>query len=148
FPGAKYYAPDEVRSQADPKSIERVVDMLEKAEKPILVSGDGLFWSTAHQELTELAHLTQTPVYARRAAQGALPEDDPLAIRGAWKKPFTGRADLVIAIGFRFWSGEKFGQAPTWNDKAKYVQIDATATRIGMHVPADVALVGDPKLVL
>ena len=47
-------------------------------------------------------------------------------MQGAWKKPFTGRADLVIAIGFRFWSGEKFGQPPTWTDKATYVQVDAT----------------------
>ncbi len=69
-------------------------------------------------------------------------------MQGAWKKPFTGRADLVIAVGFRFWSGEKFGQPPTWTDKATYVQIDATPARIGWQVPAEVALVGDPKLVL
>ena len=54
----------------------------------------------------------------------------------------------MIAIGFRFWSGEKFGQPPTWTDKATYVQVDATPTRIGWQVPAEVAIVGDPKLVL
>ena len=75
-------------------------------------------------------------------------EDHPLAIRGPWKKPFTGRADAVLAIGFRFWSGEKFGEAPTWNEAARYIQADATPTRIGLHVPAEVALVGDAKLVL
>ena len=75
-------------------------------------------------------------------------EDHPLAVRGAWKKPFTGRADAVFAIGFRFWSGEKFGAAPTWNESARYIQADATPTRIGLHVPAEVALVGDAKLIL
>jgi len=60
----------------------------------------------------------------------------------------TGRADAVLAIGFRFWSGEKFGEAPTWNKSARYIQADATPTRIGLHVPADVAMVGDAKLVL
>src|SRR5262249_7309643 len=54
----------------------------------------------------------------------------------------------VLAVGFRYWSGEKFGQPPTWNHKAKYIQIDSVTTRIGGHVPADVPLVGDPKLVL
>ena len=54
----------------------------------------------------------------------------------------------MIAIGFRFWSGEKFGQPPTWTNQATYVQIDATPTRIGWQVPAEVAVVGDPKLVL
>ncbi len=147
-PGAKVYPPDELRSQGDPRAIERVADMLARSERPLLVGGDGVFWSGAAAELAELAELTQTPVYTRRAGHGALSEDHPLAVQGAWKKPFTGRADLVIAVGFRFWSGEKFGQPPTWTDKATYVQIDATPARIGWQVPAEVAIVGDPKLVL
>ncbi len=147
-PGAKVYPPDELRSQGDPRSIERVADMLAHSERPLLVGGDGVFWSGAAAEMAELAELTQTPVYTRRAGHGALSEEHPLAVQGAWKKPFTGRADLVIAVGFRFWSGEKFGQPPTWTDKATYVQIDATASRIGWQVPAEVAVVGDPKLVL
>src|SRR4029077_19491923 len=119
-----------------------------RSERPLLVGGDGVFWSKAGAELAELAELTRTPVYSRRAGHGALSEDNPLAIQGAWKKPFTGRADLVIAVGFRFWSGEKFGQPPTWTDKATYVQIDPTPTRVGWQVPAEVGIVGDPKLVL
>ena len=75
-------------------------------------------------------------------------EAHPLAIRGAWKKPFTGEADVVLAIGFKFWSGEKFGEPPTWSDKATYIQVDASAQRVGWHVPATVGIVGDPKLVL
>jgi acetolactate synthase-1/2/3 large subunit len=147
-PGAKVYEADQLRSQGDPRAIERVSDLLAHAERPLLVGGDGVFWSDAAQELAELAELTQTPTYTRRAGHGALSEDHPLAVQGAWKKPFTGRADLVIAIGFRFWSGEKFGQPPTWTDKATYVQIDATPARIGWQVPAEVPIVGDPKLVL
>jgi acetolactate synthase-1/2/3 large subunit len=147
-PGAKIYSPDELRSQGDPRAIERVADLLAKSERPLLVGGDGVFWSGAAADLAELAELTRTPVYTRRAAHGALSEENPLAVQGAWKKPFTGRADLVIAVGFRFWSGEKFGQPPTWTDKATYVQVDATPLRIGCQVPADVAVVGDPKLVL
>jgi acetolactate synthase I/II/III large subunit len=147
-PGAKVYDPDELRFQGDPRTIERIADLLAHSERPLLVGGDGVFWSGAAKELQELAELTRTPVYTRRAGHGAVSEDHPLAVQGAWKKPFTGRADLVIAIGFRFWSGEKFGQPPTWTDKATYVQIDASPARIGWQVPAAVAAVGDPKLVL
>ena len=111
-PGAKVYAPDDLRSQGDPRKIERTVELLLSAERPLIAGGDGIFWSDAAAELKELAELTHTPVYCRRAGQGAMDEADPLAIRGAWKKPFTGTADLVLAIGFRFWSGEKFGEAP------------------------------------
>jgi acetolactate synthase-1/2/3 large subunit len=148
FPGATVYDPDALRSQADPRSVERTVELWARAEKPLLVGGDGVFWSGAGEELGALAELTHTPVYCRRAGQGSLSEEHRLAVRGAWKKPFTGGADLVLAVGFRYWSGEKFGQPPTWNSKAKYVQIDPTPGRIGGHVPAEIAMVGDPKLVL
>ena len=147
-PGARVYPPDALRSAGDPAAIERALALLAAAERPLLVAGDGVFWADAASELHAFATHMQIPVYTRRAAQGAVPEDDPLAVRGAWKKPFTGRADVVCAVGFKFWSGEHFGQPPTWNPDATYVQIDAVPTRIGRHVAADVPVVGDPKLVL
>ena len=146
--GAKVYGPDELRSGADPSSIEQTIEILLAANRPLIAAGDGIFWSGAAAELREFVELTKIPVYARRTGQGAVAEDHPLAIRGPWKKPFTGRADAILAIGFRFWSGEKFGEAPTWSESARYIQADATATRIGLHVPAEVALVGDAKLIL
>jgi acetolactate synthase-1/2/3 large subunit len=146
--GAKVYAPAELRSGADQLSIGEAINILLAAERPLIAGGDGIFWSGAASELREFVELTKIPVYTRRAGQGALAEDHPLAIRGPWKKPFTGRADAVLAVGFRFWSGEKFGEAPTWSESARYIQADATPTRIGLHVPAEVALVGDAKLVL
>jgi acetolactate synthase-1/2/3 large subunit len=146
--GAKIYAPDELRSAADPAKVERILEMLQSAERPLIAAGDGIFWSDAAAELREFVELTGIPAYARRTGQGAVPEDHPLAVRGVWKKPFTGRADVVLAIGFRFWSGEKFGEPPTWSGNARYIQVDATPNRIGLHVPAELAVVGDAKLVL
>ena len=146
--GAHVYPPAALRSAGDPAAIERVLEAVARAERPLLVAGDGVFWSDAAAELRALATMLGIPVYTRRAAQGAVPEDDPLAVRGAWKKPFTGRADVIIAVGFRFWSGEHFGEPPTWNADATYVQIDAVPSRIGWHVPAQIPVVGDPKLVL
>ncbi|HSQ01062.1 MAG TPA: thiamine pyrophosphate-binding protein [Candidatus Dormibacteraeota bacterium] len=146
--GAAGWDPATLRAQADPAAIEQALDALLAAERPLIAAGDGVFWSDAAAELRELAELLQIPTYARRAAQGALPETHPLAVRGPWKKPFTARADVVLAVGFRFWSGEHFGQAPTWNESATIVQIDATTSRIGWQVPAAVALLGDPRLVL
>jgi acetolactate synthase-1/2/3 large subunit len=146
--GGRIYPPDELRSQGDPRAIERALELLVAAERPLIACGDGVFWSGASAELREFVELSQIPVYTRRAAQGAVPEDHPLAVRGSWKKPFTGRADVVLAVGFKFWSGEHFGAAPTWNEAATYIQVDPVPTRVGWHVPAQVAIVGDPKLVL
>lgn len=146
--GAEGWDPAALRAQADPDAVERALDLLIAAERPLIAAGDGVFWSDAAAELRELAELLQIPTYARRAAQGALPETHPLAVRGPWKKPFTARADAVLAVGFRFWSGEHFGQAPTWNESATLLQVDATPSRLGWQVPATVALLGDPRLVL
>src|SRR5271168_3601352 len=146
--GAREFTIDDVRSAGDPSKIDRALELLVAAERPLIAGGDGIFWSQAGPELREFAELTSIPVYARRAGQGAVSEEHPLAIRGAFKKPFTGRADVVLALGFRFWSGEHFGRPKTWSDKAKYIQVDPTPSRIGWQVPAEVPLVGDPKLVL
>src|SRR5438067_40406 len=43
--GAKVYAPDDLRSAADPAKIERVIELLESAERPLIAAGDGIFWS-------------------------------------------------------------------------------------------------------
>jgi len=146
--GARIYPPDALRSAGDPAAVERALEALARAERPLIVAGDGIFWSDAAAELRALAARLQIPVYTRRAAQGAVPEDDALAVRGAWKKPFTGRADVILAVGFKFWSGEHFGQPPTWNADATYIQVDATPSRVGWHVAAEIPIVGDPKLVL
>jgi acetolactate synthase I/II/III large subunit len=146
--GAVVYEPAALRAQADPAAVDQAVDLLAGAERPLLAAGDGVFWSDAGAELRRLAERLGIPTYCRRAAQGALPEDHPLAVRGAWKKPFSGRADVVLAVGFKFWSGEHFGTAPTWNEAATYIQADAVPANIGWQVPAQVALLGDPKLVL
>lgn len=146
--GARGFTADDVRSAGDPGRVDRALELLHAAERPLIAGGDGLFWSQAASELKEFVELTGIPVYTRRAGQGAVPEDHPLAVRGAFKKPFTGRADVVLALGFRFWSGEHFGQPPTWTDEASYIQVDPTATRIGWQVNADLPIVGDCKLVL
>src|SRR5262245_25861574 len=146
--GARVYDPAALRSAGDPAAVERALEALARAERPLIVAGDGIFWSDAAAELQAFAAHMQIPVYTRRAGQGAVPEDDPLAVRGAWKKPFTGRADVILAVGFKFWSGEHFGEPPAWCGDATYIQVDASPSRVGWHVPAEVPVVGDPKLVL
>ena len=108
--GGMRFTVDDVRSAGDPSKIDRALELLVAAERPLIAGGDGLFWSQAGPELREFAELTSIPVYARRAGQGSVSEEHPLAVRGAFKKPFTGRADVVLTLGFRFWSGEHFGR--------------------------------------
>ena len=97
------------------------------------------------REFVELADIPAMPGAPQKAPW---PRTTRLPPGGRGRSPFTGRAEALLAIGFRFWSGEKFGAAPTWSETARYIQADAAPTRIGVHVPPEIALVCDAKLVL
>src|SRR5438270_6430367 len=73
--GARGFTADDVRSAGDPAKIDRALEMLVAAERPLIAGGDGLFWSQAGDELKEFVDLTNIPVYARRAGQGAVSEE-------------------------------------------------------------------------
>ena len=82
--GARVYGADELRAQGDPRAVERAVQLLLGAERPLLVGGDGVFWSDAGAELRELAELTSTP--------GLLPAG---RAGGGGRRPSAGRAGGV-----------------------------------------------------
>ena len=136
------------RAQGDPALIERAVEMLLGAENPLVVASDGIFWSGAAQELQELVELLGLPVYTRRMGIGAVSEEHSLAVSASYKKALTGKTDVVLAVGFRFWWGEGFGQPPNWNPNTQFIQVDANQNEIGAHVPVTLGIVGDPKAVL
>ena len=58
------------KTQGDPVLVKQAVDMLLKAERPLIVAGDPVYWSDAKEELLEFVELTQCPVHTRRMAPG------------------------------------------------------------------------------
>jgi len=102
-------------SQGDPDAIERAVRMLLAAERPVLVAGEGIYWSDAGAELKELAELLNIPVNMRRVARGALEESHPLAISGAYRADFWADADAMLIVGTDHGAGisqRRLGTAP------------------------------------
>src|SRR5262249_61173479 len=83
--GARIYPPEALRAAADAALVERVLEAVARAERPLIVAGDGVFWSDAAAELRAFAARMQIPVYTRRAAQGAASEGRPLAVARAWQ---------------------------------------------------------------
>ena len=65
--------------------MERTVELLARAERPLLVGGDGVFWSARGCGTGRAGGIDGgTPVYSRRGTC-ALAEDQPLAVQGACK---------------------------------------------------------------
>src|SRR3990172_7714243 len=123
--------------------------MLLEAEKPVIAVGDGVYWSKAADELREMVELLQIPVYTTKLGEGAVSEYHPLSIHRLNRSKMTRQADVVLALGVRFWRGEGYGNEPAvWNPNLRMIQVDANPSKIGLNVSPEVGIVGDPRAVL
>ena len=145
-PNSKFPSLDAMAAAGNPAAVEKVVDMILSAERPVIVAGDGVHWADASKELQEFVKLLQVPVLTRRIARGAVPETDPLAFSSRMRDGVLRNADLAVAIGLRLGYLEGYGR---WARKLpKFVQINESDGEIKNEVPTDVAIVGNPKIVL
>jgi acetolactate synthase-1/2/3 large subunit len=134
------------RPYGDPEMIKKAIDLLLKAEKPIVIAGSGIWWSRAEKELLEFIELIKLPLTLIQMGRGAVPEDHPLCFGPT--RVGTREADAVLLIGTRLNYGLNFGRPGLFNDTAKWIQIDIEATEIGHNRPIDIGIVGDAKAIL
>jgi acetolactate synthase-1/2/3 large subunit len=135
-------------TQADPAAVDRAVMMLLEAKRPVLVAGDGVYWADAAAELKELAELLSIPVNMRRMARGAITEDHPLAVGGAYRADFWTDADVMLLVGLKVGWFERHGRTPAWPSMAKRIVIHESATDGWTPLPTAESIIGNPKLVL
>jgi thiamine pyrophosphate-dependent acetolactate synthase large subunit-like protein len=131
----RYYAPREItRMHPDPDAIARAADLLESAERPLVLIGKGAAWADARAALTSLVDLG-IPYITSPMARGTLPDDHPNFANAA-RSHAMKNADVVVMIGGRFnWI---FGLGRRFAKGAKIVQIDLAPEE--MTSGADVAL--------
>jgi acetolactate synthase-1/2/3 large subunit len=135
------------------KQVEKAVDMLLVARRPVMYVGGGVILANAAAELTELARTLQFPVTTTLMGLGAFPESDPLALKmlgmhGAYAANMAmTHSDLILAIGARF-DDRVTGKIATFAPHAKIIHIDVDPTSIRKNVRVDLPIVGDTKDVL
>lgn len=143
---SKFPSVDSMSAAGNPASVGKVVEMILSAERPVIVAGEGVHWADASKELQEVVKLLQIPVLTRRIARGAVPETDPLAFSSRTRDGVLKSADLAVAIGLRIGYLEGYGR---WARRLpKFVQINESDAEIKNEVPTDVAIVGNPRIVL
>lgn len=144
--------PEEVAApsatQADPAAVRKAVQALKDARKPVIVAGDGVYWSGAGSELQELGELLQVPIHLRRMARGAMNERHPLVFGGPYRSQVWKDADLVIVMGLRLGWLEWYGLPPAWPAQARRIVVNESATDGWSPLPTDQLIVGNPRLVL
>ncbi len=135
------------RVAGDPALIKQAIALIRQAQRPVILTGTGIFWSGAMEELKEFVELSGIPFYTTPQGRGVIPEDHPLSFLGArnqaWKE-----ADLAVVVGTRLNFIAGYGLPPRWAPDLKIVQVDISDEEIGRNRPVDVGIVGDAKVVL
>ncbi|MBN9563748.1 MAG: oxalyl-CoA decarboxylase [Alphaproteobacteria bacterium] len=135
------------RAQAMPEEVQRALDVLGSAERPLVIVGKGMAWSRAEEEVRAFVERTQLPFLASPMGKGVLDDDHPLSV-GAARSHTLKEADVIFLMGARLNWIMHFGLPPRFNRNVRIVQLDIAAEAIGNNVPAEVALVGDGRAVL
>ena len=147
IPGGE--APAPILTAGDPRRVERVSEMVLQAKRPVIVVGDGIYWSDGIEELQAFARLMQIPVNSRRTARGAMPETDPLGLPASLRGAMLAKADLILLVGMRAGELESWFEAPDWpRGDTKYVQINELSEEIWYGLPTEEMVVGSSKLVI
>ena len=135
------------------RQIERVLDEVSKAKKPVIYAGGGVILSDASKELRLFAKKTNIPVTMTLMGLGCFPGTDPMSLgmigmHGTFRANMAvTNCDLLIAIGARF-DDRITGDINAFASYAKIVHIDIDPTSISKNIPVDIPVVGDVKEIL
>jgi 2-hydroxyacyl-CoA lyase 1 len=134
-------APELAVPHADPAAIERVADLLARAERPLLAIGKGAAWSDAGAPLARLAALG-IPYVASPMGRGTLPDDDPRFVNAARSAALKG-ADAILMVGGRFNWIFGFGRGERYRAGVRIAQIDVEAEEMWSGADVEIGIVAD-----
>ena len=139
--------PDPPRTMAMPQDIEHALDVLQSAQRPLALIGQGMASSQAEDEVRAFIEKTQIPFVRTPKGKGILPDDHPLSA-GAARSLALSQADVVFLMGARFNWILHFGLPPRYAKDVRVVQLDIEPESMHQNKPAEVALVGDGKAIV
>jgi len=145
------------RSAGNPEAVEKALDLLLKAKRPLILAGYGTLLSEASNELRLFAEYMNIPVITTPAGQGIMDERHPLCAgvsgsKGNYQANEASRTcDVLLTFGCRFcdrmsssWiPGYTFSIPPT-----RHIQVDIDPDEVARNYPVEIGIVGDAKLVL
>jgi len=143
------YKPAATRAQ-----IEKAMEMLAHAHRPLIVAGGGIINADACDLLVKFADATGIPVIPTLMGWGAIPDDHPLmaGMVGLQTAHRYGNAtmlasDFVLGIGNR-WANRHTGSVDVYTQGRKFVHVDIEPTQIGRVFGPDLGIVSDARAAL
>lgn len=148
-PGELQYYYDKTRYRTEskphpaPADIRKAVEMIDKAQRPMIVASTGVFYSKAWDALKAAAEKNDIAVVESGPSRGHFSDAHPLSASTAPDALLS--ADLVILIGqYCMPSIGEFAFGPD----AKYIRVDPDPADIGRNLPIDLGIVSDEKAAL
>lgn len=141
------------RPDIDYDDLKRVADMINNAQRPMILSGHGVMISKAEADLAALAEKGDIPVAATLLGLSTMPSDHPLykgmlGMHGNIGPNInTNKADLLIAVGMRF-DDRVTGNVKTYAPQAEIVHIDIDESEFDKNIATTATIHGDAGEVL
>jgi acetolactate synthase-1/2/3 large subunit len=139
---------------ADPVSLQKAVEMLLAAERPVIIAGNGALAGRVEADLLKLARMLNIPVAETAQAKGVIDETDPLCLGplgrdGVYPSNRAARGcDVVLALGTRF--GDR--SSSSWRPGSthdippqKLIHVDVDPGQFGRNYPPALAIVASAK---
>jgi acetolactate synthase I/II/III large subunit len=136
-----------------PTQLERALELINRAERPILFAGQGVILGGATALLLEFVRRSDIPVAFTLLGLGGFPASHPRALGmmgmhgEAWVNKAIQQSDLIIALGMRF-DDRVTGNLKTYAPNAKKIHIELDPAEINKNVVVDLPIVGDVREVL
>lgn len=136
-----------------PLQVAKALNLLYKAERPMILCGGGVIAANASEELIKLAKALNLPVANTLMGTGGYPGTDELSTGlvgmhgNYWSNTAVANCDVLLALGARF-SDRVTGKLSKFCSDAKVIHVDIDPCSISKNVPVDVPIVGDVKRVL
>ena len=142
------------RSRPGWMDVAKTIDLLDKAERPVVIAGGGAWWSGCSDALRTFIERAQTPLFTVTLARGIVSDEHPLCFgyadatlsRGA--ESALKQADLVLVVGKRIDYRLRLGGAQLFAPDAKFVQIDLDQSELGLNRRLEVGMPADARLAL
>ncbi|MFP6592386.1 MAG: biosynthetic-type acetolactate synthase large subunit [Candidatus Latescibacterota bacterium] len=148
FPERVYLPGYNVRSKADPATLEEAARLIRKSRRPLLYLGGGTIASGAHEAAKAFAEKTQMPVTNTLLGKGAFPEQHQLSVGmlGMHGTAYANKAvvgcDLIMCVGAR-WDDRITGKLEAFCPDAEKIHVDIDPAEFAKVIMPDVFLQGD-----
>lgn len=134
-------------------AIAKAAALIDSAERPLLLAGQGIELGDAHEELKAFIEKADIPVGCTLLGLSTLPSAHPLnkgmlGMHGNLAPNVkTNQCDVLIAVGMRF-DDRVTGKLTSYARQAKVIHLDIDTAEINKNVPVDVGVPGDCKKTL